>query len=67
MSQKDGKQEINFEFYRKPMAARLLMLARSAMPSRTKRASLTQEAVRILRNCSVDIPWERKAEFLSDL
>jgi hypothetical protein len=49
------------------MAARLLMLARSAMPSRTKRASLTQEAVRILRNCSQDIPWERRAEFLSDL
>jgi hypothetical protein len=37
------------------------------MPDRTKRASLTQEAVRILRNCSEDIPWTRRAEFLSDL
>ena len=48
------------------MATRSLILARSAMPSRIKRAALTQEALRILRNCSSDIPWKRKAEFLSD-
>jgi hypothetical protein len=66
-SKEGGNQNISFEFYRKPMAARQLMLARSAMPDRIKRASLTQEAVRILRNCSEDIPWERRAEHLSDL
>ena len=42
------------------------ILARSAMPSRVKRAALTQEALRILRNCSPDVPWKRKAEFLTD-
>ena len=62
----DGEQKIKFEFYRKPSSTRLLILARSAMPSRVKRATLTQEALRILRNCSPDIPWQRKAEFLSD-
>ena len=62
----EGEQKILFEFYRKPNSTRLLILARSAMPSRVKRAALTQEALRILRNCSPGISWKRKAEFLSD-
>ena len=61
-----GEQTICFEPYRKPMAARTLILARSAMPSRIKRASFTQEAITLLRNCSPDTPWERKVEFLND-
>ena len=65
-----GEQKIcfdsKFEPYRKPMAARTLILARSAMPSRIKRASFTQEALTLLRNCSPGTPWKRKAEFLSD-
>ena len=61
-----GEQKILFEPYRKPMAARTLILARSAMPSRIKRASFTQEALTLLRNCSPETPWKRKAEFLSD-
>jgi hypothetical protein len=36
------------------------------MPDRCKRSTLTQEAVRILRNTSLTIPWARKAELLSD-
>ena len=43
------------------------MLARSAMPSRIKRASITQEGLRILTNTSAEITWERKAELLIDL
>jgi hypothetical protein len=66
LSKEQEEQRISFEFYRKPMASRLLILARSALPSRTKRAALTQDAIRIMRNCSVDIPWERRAELLSD-
>ena len=66
VEKEEGRQKILFEFYWKPMATRSLILARSAMPSRIKRAALTQEALRILRNCSSDIPWKRKAEFLSD-
>ena len=61
-----GEQTICFEPYRKPMAARTLILARSAMPSRIKRASFTQEAITLLRNCSPDTPWDRKVEFLND-
>ena len=64
--EEEMNQQIRFEFYRKPMASRAVMLVRSAMPSRVKRASLTQEALRILKNCSTGIPWERRAEFLTD-
>ena len=66
LEEKEGEQKISFEHYRKPNSTRLLILVRSAMPSRVKRATLTQEALRILRNCSPSISWKRKAEFLSD-
>ena len=58
--------ETLWEYYRKPCATRTLMLARSAMSDRTKRAALTQEAIQILRNCSRSLPWARKASHLSD-
>ena len=64
--EEEMRQQIMFEFYRKPMASRALMLARSAMPSRVKRATLTQEALRILKNCSPGVPWSRRAEFLTN-
>jgi hypothetical protein len=43
--------------------------AKSSLPStiQTKRSTLTQEAVRILRNCSLSVPWSRRADLLSDL
>ena len=55
-----------WEYYRKPCSTRSLILKRSAMSDRIKRSTLTQEAIQILRNCSMSIPWERKAELLSD-
>ena len=58
--------EVVWEHYRKPCAARTLMLARSAMPDRTKRATLTQEAIRILRNTSQSVAWSRRVDLLSD-
>ena len=66
LSEDGGEQKVQFEFYRKPNSTRLLILARSSMASRVKRAALTQEALRILRNCSPDVPWKQRAEFLSD-
>ena len=62
----DSKGEILYEFYRKEMARRSLMLARSAMPAKVKRASLTQEALRILRNTSPGVPTKRLEEMLTD-
>ena len=37
------------------------------MPFKTKRTVLTQEVIRILRNCRLDLPWNEKAVFLSEL
>ena len=42
------------------------MLEKSAMPYKIKRTTLTQETIRILRNCRRDLPWEEKAAFLTD-
>ena len=56
---------ISYEFYRKDISNWFMMLSRSAMPHRMQRTILTQEAIRILRNCKLDLPWERKAQLLS--
>ena len=61
-----GEWEVRWQFYRKPCAPRTLMLARSAMPDRVKRSTLTQEALRVLRNTSPRLPWDMKAEMLTD-
>ena len=57
---------IMYEFYRKNMASKLLMMERSAMPRNMKRSVLTQEGIRIMRNCSEDLPWGRVEEHLTD-
>jgi hypothetical protein len=62
----DGKTTIYYEFYRKPMANRLTMLHQSAMPDKMKRTTLSQEVIRILRNCHPDLPWEQKLVHLNN-
>ena len=37
------------------------------MPEKVKRTTLTQETIRILRNCHPDLPWEQKIVHLNDL
>ena len=46
------------------MANQLLMLQDSAMPERVKRMTLSQEVIRILRNCHPDLPWQSKLQHL---
>jgi hypothetical protein len=45
----------------------LVMLGCSVMPKQIKRTTLTQEAVRVLRNCRRELSWEKKAGHLRDL
>ena len=59
------EHQVMYEYYRKPISNPLLLLQRSAMPDKMKRTVLTQEAIRILRNCSKELAWDRKAELLS--
>ena len=53
-------------FYKKPVSNPLLITKNSAMPFRTKKASLSCEALRRLRNCSRELPWTEKAAILSE-
>ena len=45
------------EYYHKDVASRAVISARSAVPWRDKRTILTQEVLRVLRNCSKYLPW----------
>ena len=46
------------EYYYKEVATRAVVDARSAMPWSMKRTILTQEVVRVMRNCSRLLPWK---------
>ena len=59
-------QQIRFEFFSKPMAAKKVMLASSAQPWGQKRTSLTQELIRRLLNCSKELPCSSKRKHLDN-
>ena len=63
-SDTSGKSKIFYTFYRKPLANQLF---NSAMPEQMKRTTLSQEVIRILRNCYPDLPWEEKLVHLKAL
>ena len=63
----DGHKSIWWQHYRKPVTNMLLMMEKSAMPAKVKRTTLTQEVIRILRNCRLELPWEMKAELLTEM
>ena len=54
---KEGERKIIHEFYHKSIASKAVVNARSAMPRQTMRTILTQEVLRVLRNCSTLLPW----------
>ena len=60
----EGNLQIMYEHYRKDIASNMTVHARSAIPMQQKRNIMTQEVIRILKNCSQDLPWEIKAAHL---
>ena len=46
------------EFYSKDVASKAVVNSRSAVPEKNKRTILTQEVIRVLRNCSRSLPWK---------
>ena len=54
-------------FYKKPMASRKVIFARSAGAVSEKRSILVQEGMRRLHNCDPQQPWETKAKYISQL
>ena len=59
-------QQVKFEFFSKPMAAKKVMLASSAQPWGQKRTTLTQELIRRLLNCSKELPCSAKRKHLNN-
>ena len=55
--EEDGLSVVLHEFYAKDVASKCVINARSALPWNSKRTILTQEVLRILLNCSRELPW----------
>ena len=64
---KEIKKQIFFEYYEKPMCSRFVLMRDSAAPMNQKRTVLTQEGIRRLKNCKIELNWEQKAKHLSEL
>jgi len=54
----ENKQIILHEHYHKEVASKTVINKRSAMPKKTIRTILTQEVIRILRNCNKNLEWK---------
>ena len=61
------KKQIFYEFYEKLMASKFVLMQASAAPLSQKRTVLTQEGIRRLKNCKVELEWDQKAHHLSNL
>ena len=61
-----ASEKIRYQFYLKPMANPLFIMARSAMPERVKRTALTQQALTIMENTSQELPEDLKTHLLSE-
>ena len=58
-------KRIHHQFYKKPMASRKLVQAKSAFSTSKKRSILMEEGLRRLQNCSPNLAWDRKTYFLN--
>ena len=56
---------IYHQFYKKPMASRMVVQAESAFSTANKRSILIEEGLRRLRNCSPELDWSEKVRFLN--
>ena len=61
----EGSGKILHSFFEKPTCPNKVVQRDTALASSSIRATLTQETVRRLKNCSVDVPAEEKQEILS--
>ena len=62
----DSDGSVSFSHYEKPMASKVILPARSALPMNQKRNIHINECIRRLRNCRPDMEWEGKKEYLQE-
>ena len=62
----NSKNEVVHAFFRKPQANKFTMMARSALPEKVKRSTLTNEALRRLLCCSANLEEAEKVKIMED-
>ena len=62
-----GEKIVLYEHFVKPMKSNLVVQRRSALSENTKVASLTQEVVRVMLNCSEDLEDSKRVEHINNL
>ena len=58
--------KIDYRFFKKKMSNRMTIMATSAFPPNVKRATMTNEVLRRLRNTRRDLPWSVFADIISE-
>ena len=64
---RNERKFIMHEYYMKQVSSKAVIDARSTIPWKTKRTILVQQTIRILRNCSEELPWNTKKEHLNQM
>ena len=67
LEERDGKHIIMYEFYQKDVSSKATINARSTLSWKSKHSILVQQTLRILRNCSKNLPWEVTASHLTKM
>ena len=62
----NSKNEVVYCFYRKPQSNKFTMMARSALPDRVKRSTMSNEALRRLLCCSSNLEDDKKVKVMED-
>ena len=62
----NNKNEVVHCFYRKPQSNKFTMMARSALPDRVKRSTMSNEALRRLLCCSDNLDGDKKVKVMED-
>ena len=57
---------VEYKFYKKLQSNKYTMMARSALPDKMKRSTLTNEAVRRLQCCSPSLEREKRNIIMED-
>ena len=60
------EEEVKYMFHRKPQSNKFTMMARSALPQRIKRSTLSNEALRRLLCCSPNLEEQKKTEVMEE-
>ena len=60
------EEEVKYMFHRKPQSNKFTMMARSALPQRIKRSTLSNEALRRLLCCSPELEEHKKIEVMEE-